>query len=98
MKNEPGYITEKIWDSFKARSIPIYWGASNIEEYIPTNTFIDFRQFEGDYEKLVIFLSQITEIQYNEYIENIETFLRSKKAQEWFDEEWAKGVLKKLYL
>lgn len=97
MKNKPGYITEKIWDSFKARSLPIYWGASNIEEYIPTNTFIDFRQFEGDYEKLVIYLSQITEIQYNEYIENIETFLWSKKAQEWFDEEWAKWFLKKLY-
>ena len=97
MKNKPGYITEKIWDSFKARSIPIYWGASNIEEYIPINTFIDFRQFEGDYEKLVIYLSQITEIQYNEYIENIETFLWSKKAQEWFDEEWAKWFLKKLY-
>ncbi len=46
MKNKPGYITEKIWDSFKARSIPIYWGASNIEEYIPINTFIDFRKFE----------------------------------------------------
>ncbi len=97
MKNEPWYITEKIWDSFKARSIPIYWGASNIEDYIPTNTFIDFRQFEWDYEKLVTYLSQITEIQYNEYIENIETFLWSKKAQEWFDEEWAKWFLKKLY-
>ena len=75
MKNRPGYITEKIWDSFKARSVPIYWGAANIEKYIPMNTFIDFRQFNGDFEKLVTFLSQISENQYTEYIQNIENFL-----------------------
>ncbi len=97
MKNVPGYITEKIWDSFKARCVPIYWGASNIEEYIPANTFIDFRQFRGDYEKLVTYLSQMTELEYNQYIENIEVFLVSQESQEWFDAHWAKGFLKILY-
>lgn len=90
MKNRPGYITEKIWDSFKARSVPIYWGAANIEEYIPTNTFIDFRQFNGDLEKFITFLSQISEIQYTEYIQNIENFLWSQQAKKWFDADWAK--------
>lgn len=97
MKNRSGYITEKIWDSFKARSVPIYWWAANIEEYIPPNTFIDFRQFNWDLSKFIISLSQISEIQYNEYIQNIEHFLWSKQAQKWFDEEWAQWFLKELY-
>ena len=31
------YITEKIFDCFAAGFVPIYWGASNIEKYIPKN-------------------------------------------------------------
>ena len=45
MSDTPGYMTEKIWDSFKAKTVPVYWGASNIEEYVPKNCFIDYRDF-----------------------------------------------------
>lgn len=89
MKNTPWYITEKIWDSFKAKSVPIYWGASNIEEYIPTNCFIDFRNFNWDYEKLINYISNIDEEEYNNIILDIENFLQTEKAQKWFDEKWA---------
>lgn len=92
-KNTPWYITEKIWDSFKAKSVPIYWWASNIEKYIPKNCFIDFREFDWDYEKLVIFLKSIKEVEYNKYIENINIFLNSKEAQKWFNENWARDFL-----
>ena len=36
----PGYITEKIFDSFLA-NVPIYWGADNISKHIPDECFID---------------------------------------------------------
>lgn len=39
----PGYVTEKIIDCFVAGVIPIYWGAPDIEKYIPLGTFIDMR-------------------------------------------------------
>lgn len=95
MSNTPGYITEKIWDSFKARTIPVYWGASNIEQYIPKNCFIDYRDFL-DFEKLFIFLSHMTETEYNLYIENIELFLQTQEAKKWFDADWAKDFLENL--
>src|SRR3989344_5204980 len=41
-----GYITEKIFDAFAAGCIPIYWGASNVTEYIPEGCFIDRRKFK----------------------------------------------------
>ena len=37
----PGYITEKIFDSFLAKCVPIYWGADNISKHIPDECFID---------------------------------------------------------
>lgn len=95
MSDTPGYITEKIWDSFKAKTIPVYWGASNIEEYVPKNCFIDYRDFL-DLEKLNSFLSTLTEEQYYTYIHNIEAFLETENAKKWFDRDWAVNFIKEL--
>lgn len=88
MSDTPGYITEKIWDSFKAKTLPVYWGASNIVEYVPKDCFIDYRDF-WDFDKLCKFLSDMREHEYNLYIQNIEKFLQTKQAKKWFDRDWA---------
>lgn len=93
LTNVGGFITEKIIDCFKARCVPVYWGASNIEKYIPKNCFIDFRDFQ-DYEKLLNYLDLIDESKYNRYIENIEKLLRDKKfIESWFEDGFAKFFL-----
>jgi hypothetical protein len=38
------WITERIYNAFLCRSVPIYWGCYNIEERIPTRFYIDFRK------------------------------------------------------
>lgn len=43
----PGYITEKVFDALRCGSVPVYWGASNIETYIPPAAFVDRRQFRN---------------------------------------------------
>lgn len=89
-----GFITEKIFDCLKARCVPIYWGASDIEKYIPKNCFIDFRDF-GEHEKLLAYLASINESRYNTYIKNIEDLLSDKKFIEmWFEMGFAKFFLK----
>lgn len=88
-----GYITEKIFDCLKARCVPIYWGATNVEKYIPKNCFIDFRDFQ-DYEKLLNYLDSIDERKYNSYIENIEKLLADKKfISLWFEDGYSKFFL-----
>lgn len=80
-----GYMSEKIFDCFKAKCIPIYWGASNIESYIPKDCFIDFRDFK-DFKALLDYLDSIDEVKYNNYIENIEKLLTNKKfIDTWFE-------------
>jgi len=68
-----GYVTEKILDCVETRTIPIYWGASNIEQYIPPECFIDFRKF-SDFRELDIYLHSISEKEYKNYIDNIDAF------------------------
>lgn len=44
------YITEKIFDCFRAKTIPIYYGCFNIEEHIPKEFYIDYRDFKSNEE------------------------------------------------
>ncbi|MDZ4083158.1 MAG: glycosyltransferase family 10 [Bdellovibrionales bacterium] len=76
----PGYISEKIFDSFFAGCIPVYWGAPDIEEYIPAECFIDFRKFR-DFEKLHRFLVMMTESEKRAYRNAIANFLKSDRAR-----------------
>lgn len=37
VRDMPGYITEKIFDCFFAGCVPVYWGANNVAEHIPSD-------------------------------------------------------------
>jgi len=56
---EPGYITEKIILAFASGSIPIYWGADNVEEIFNPKSFINLNNLENP-------ISRIQELNENE--------------------------------
>jgi hypothetical protein len=82
MKEINGYVTEKIFDCFVAGIIPIYWGASNIEEYIPKTCFIDYREFEN-IEDLYDYISNMSKREYINYINSIQKYLNSKEVDKF---------------
>lgn len=71
-----GWVTEKIFDCFFAGTIPVYWGAPDIEEYVPTECFIDMRQFAG-YDDLRRFLLSLGPREIRDYRERAREYLRS---------------------
>jgi hypothetical protein len=75
----PGYITEKIFDSFFAGCVPVYWGAPNITDFIPSTCFIDRTQFKS-HEELYNFLKSLTPDEFNGYLNSIEAYLNSPSA------------------
>ena len=88
----PGYITEKIFDCFFAGCVPIYWGANNIEEHIPKECFIDKREYptyEGLYDRMI----NMSDEEYLSYLDNIEHFLKSSKADPFRAETFAKTIV-----
>jgi len=94
-KDIKGYITEKIFDCFAAGVVPVYWGASNVTDYIPEECFIDRRKFK-DNKKLYQFLKSITEKEYNQYLDAAEAFLKSEKAQLFSQDHFTQNFLKVL--
>lgn len=47
-----GWVTEKIYDCLASGTIPIYWGAPNIDEFVPPELFIDYRKYPSAQELL----------------------------------------------
>ncbi len=74
--NQNGYISEKIFDAFNAKVIPIYWGADNVTDYIPKECFIDKRDF-ATYDELLAYISGMTVKEYDHRIQKIEEYLKS---------------------
>jgi len=77
IKGLNGYITEKIFHSFAAGCIPIYFGPNNIENYIPKSTFIDYRQFKNVMD-CHQYISNLSENQLENYQLNILDFTSSQ--------------------
>jgi hypothetical protein len=83
-----GYITEKIFDCFLAGVIPIYWGAPELVSLMPKNTFIDIHKFLS-YEELFDYISTMSDIEYQTYLDAIAYFLDSKQIYPWTAENFA---------
>ena len=73
-----GYITEKIFDCFQKGIVPVYGGAYNVTDYIPSECFIDYFSFD-DMQELVNYLNEMKKETYYEYLNNIQIFLKSEK-------------------
>jgi hypothetical protein len=54
----PGWLTEKLFDNLRVGTIPIYWGATDIASLVPSNCYIDMREFAG-YGELLKYLKSL---------------------------------------
>lgn len=92
IKNTNGWVTEKIFDCFRCHCVPIYWGASNISDFVDENAFIDRRKFLSNSD-LANFIFNMNEIDYNIYLNNIKNFLESEKFKKFLPEYYSKTVI-----
>lgn len=88
----PGYITEKIFDSFFGGCVPVYLGAPNVTDYIPADTFIDKRNFKT-YEQLYDYLKNMSDKEYINYLEAIKIYVRSDKIYPFSAQCFAKTII-----
>jgi hypothetical protein len=96
VKDIPGYVTEKLFDCFYAGCVPIYWGASNVEKYVPKNCFIARTDF-ASYEALYNFIKNMSKEKYQEYLFHINAFLKTEMAHR-FTENYFVEFFQKLIL
>jgi alpha(1,3/1,4) fucosyltransferase len=90
-----GYITEKIFDCFFSKTIPIYLGAPNITNYIPKDCFIDFRDFPT-IDLLYDYIKKMDEADYLRYINNAQKFISSDQAKIFSADAFSDVIIKNI--
>lgn len=87
----PGYVTEKIFDCFFASVVPIYWGAPDIDSYIPKECFIDYRNF-SNIRDLAEYLKDMDQSTFERYLQAAKEFLQSPQVSCFSGEHFANVV------
>ena len=70
-----GWFTEKILDCFLMRTIPVYWGCSDINDFFDSNGIIKFENVDD----CIVRLNQLTPEYYVDRLEIIEKNYQSAK-------------------
>ena len=86
-----GCIPEKIFDCFYAGTVPIYWGAPDIERWIPRECFVDMREFES-YTELRDFLRSRSPDHVEGYRVAAREFLRSEQFRPFSKRTFAERI------
>jgi len=94
-KDFPGYITEKIFDCFFGGCVPVYLGANNITQHIPSDCFINKRNFKT-YKDLYKYIKNMPNKEYLGYLGAIENFLKSEKSRQFSVEYFADILIKEI--
>jgi hypothetical protein len=87
-----GYVSEKIFDCFFARTIPIYLGAPDIERYVPREAFIDLRDFR-EYRDLERLLGDLDDTAQQRYLQAADAFVQSAGFDPFTVESFAQQVV-----
>lgn len=83
----PGYVSEKIFDAFRAGTIPVYLGAPDIVSYLPPSSFIDAEAF-ADTSLLVRRLLEVTPSEADQMLDAGASFLTSGGFQRFTDQHF----------
>lgn len=85
LNNLPGNISEKIFDCFQCGVIPLYWGAPNVLDYIPGDTFIWREDFKSN-KDMLLYLNNMSLTEIENMLNRIKRFLNSSQM-DWFWED-----------
>jgi len=74
----PYYVTEKIWQSIRAYSLPVYWGkSSSIYETFPRDSFIDASEYSSVHDLFGV----LSNMSYREWCERLNRCIETYNKQ-----------------
>jgi len=95
MKDQYGYVTEKIFDAMIGGAVPIYYGATNIEKYVPKSCFIDRRDFTS-LEELYQFVKNMDRSTYENYLRAIDEYYTTPQARLFSIENFVESIVNEI--
>jgi alpha(1,3/1,4) fucosyltransferase len=87
-----GYITEKIFDCFNCGTIPIYYGAKNISDYVPKECYIDYRDFNS-HESLANYIRSINSERWTKFNKDIDLLYSTGKLDNFNVKNYSERII-----
>jgi hypothetical protein len=75
-----------------AGSVPVYWGAPDIKNFVPAGCFINAPDFK-DLPELDGYLQNLSEKDYEAYLSRIKDFLRSDAYFKFSEQNFTREIL-----
>ena len=91
-----GYISEKIFDAFAARTVPVYRGDKSAYDIFPKDALIDGRQFKSS-KALLNYLMTFGQEKWDHMLDAASDFLKEERSKAFSSREFV-GILKKCIL
>jgi len=92
-----GYITEKIFDCLAAGVVPIYWGAPDINKFVPNECFINAHKFNS-FQELDLYLEQMSEEMWLKMLNHGYIFMKGHLGQQYTYNAFAQRIEKMLFV
>ncbi|HEX7190367.1 MAG TPA: glycosyltransferase family 10 [Thermoanaerobaculia bacterium] len=83
----PDYISQRVFDVLRCNTVPVYWGATNVEEYIDSGAFVDRRRFSSN-EELAEYLTSVSEAEYEAMLAAGRGYLQSERFRRFLGSSW----------
>jgi len=88
--SDNGYISEKIFDSMFNGCVPIYAGATNIEEVVPKNTFINANNLKLEDIRDIILTMKNED--HSSYIKAVNQYRKTFMNSSFYFKKWAQQI------
>lgn len=79
-----GYVTEKIFDCLYAGTVPLYLGATDIQDLIPEDIYIDCRKFSS-WQEMYRAVECISSHEIQQMRENGKSFIQSAQGEKYYN-------------
>lgn len=85
-------VTEKIFDSFQAGAIPIYFGAPNINSLIPADLYISYDNYNS-IDDVVKYCTELSEADLINIRQNIHEYMSSESNNSYKISYWIECII-----
>jgi hypothetical protein len=92
----PGYISEKLFDAFRAGVVPVYLGAPDVDSYVPEESFVAMDAFK-DLSSLRRYLESMSEDEARERIAVGRDFLGSPSSRRFTEEHFVETIMSAIF-